>query len=67
KNGFIKADTIGLKYGIHIDGFISPLESLITLILNVIVIGIEREKLVEIINESINELIKIYNLTIIKK
>lgn len=64
KNGQLKADTIGLKYGVNIEGLISSSEEYVITI-NAISLGLEKENVKDIVRESIVKLLKKYGLEII--
>ncbi|MCS7098310.1 MAG: hypothetical protein NZ922_04975 [Candidatus Methanomethyliaceae archaeon] len=64
KNEYLRADTIGLKYGVYIEGLISSSEEYITTI-NAISLGLRREDVEEIVHESIIKISKKHGLEII--
>jgi len=47
-NGWVKADTIGTKYGIYVKSELTKSESEGTLVINSIIVGLDKNRIIEI-------------------
>jgi len=58
QSGYIQADTVGMKYGIHVDGNIAKPERVANLVVNSIIIGLGKTEVASATLNSIREVME---------
>ncbi len=62
-NGYLRTDSLGSRYGIHIDGSLSKPEDSVRLVINTIALGIKKEEVARVTKESIRSLAQKYDFS----
>jgi hypothetical protein len=58
QSGYIRADTVGMKYGVHVDGNIARPERVANLVVNSIIIGLGKTEVASVTLKSIGEVME---------
>ncbi|MGC8936948.1 MAG: hypothetical protein ACP5KV_06275 [Candidatus Methanomethylicaceae archaeon] len=67
KHGYMRADTLGAKYGIHVSGSLSEPEKSVQLTVNTIALGIAKREVERVTKRSIEQTAKEYNFSLTEK
>lgn len=67
KHGYLRADTLGAKYGIHVSGSLSEPEESVQLTVNTIALGSAKRDVERITKSSIEQTAREYNFSVTEK
>jgi hypothetical protein len=63
-SGYLRVDTVGLEYGVDVEGNLSNSEREITLVMNSVIIGLEEDKMAKAMMDGIKEVLALYGLAV---